>query len=82
MAVLASAYRITKDERYAAKAVQFLDAFFLDALTRMNPHLLYAQAIPGVSSGRKVMPAGQTSSLRIEPSVKNRVYKTDMERIK
>lgn len=51
---LASAYRITEDERYAAKAIQLLKGFFLDEQTRMNPHLLYAQAIPGVCEGRGI----------------------------
>ncbi|TXK84334.1 alginate lyase family protein [Paenibacillus sp. N3.4] len=54
VAKLASAYRITKDERYAAKAVQLLKSFFLDEWTRMNPHLLYAQAVPGVCHGRGI----------------------------
>lgn len=51
---LAAAYHITKDEKYAQKAVEFLKVFFLDADTKMNPHLLYAQAIPGVCPGRGI----------------------------
>ena len=47
-----SAYLITKDERYAAHAVAHLRAWFVDDTTRMNPNLLYSQAIVGVSSGR------------------------------
>jgi hypothetical protein len=54
VAQLASAYVITGDEEYAAKAVKFLQEFFLDERTRMNPHLLYAQAIPGISEGRGI----------------------------
>lgn len=54
VAALAAAYRITGDERYSRKAVGLLRVFFLDAGTRMNPHLKYAQAIPGVSNGRGV----------------------------
>lgn len=54
VAYLTSAYRITGEQRYAAKAVQLLDAFFLNEHTRMNPHLLYAQAIPGVCNGRGI----------------------------
>lgn len=49
---LAAAYKITGDKKYAVKAVQYLTEFFLDEETKMNPHLRYAQAIPGVSDGR------------------------------
>ena len=54
VAALGAAYRITNDDRYAAKAAELLRVFFLDQQTRMNPHLQYAQAIPGVSPGRGV----------------------------
>jgi hypothetical protein len=51
---LAAGYKLTGRERYAEKAVELLKEFFLDEATLMNPHLLYAQAIPGVCSGRGV----------------------------
>lgn len=51
---LAAAYRCTGDERYAVKAVRALAAFFVEERSRMNPHLLYAQAIPGVCTGRGI----------------------------
>jgi len=51
---LAAAYHITQDEKYAQKAVEFLKIFFLNPETKMNPHLLYAQAIPGVCAGRGI----------------------------
>lgn len=54
VARLASAYVLSGQEEYAAKAVLFLQEFFLDDATRMNPHLRYAQAIPGVSEGRGI----------------------------
>lgn len=54
VAHLAAAYKVTGDDVYAVKAVQFLREFFLDQATRMNPHLLYAQAIPGICSGRGI----------------------------
>src|SRR2546428_885315 len=38
---LAAAYKITRDERYAAHAARHLKAWFLEDNTRMNPHLLY-----------------------------------------
>ena len=52
VAALGAAYKITGDDRHAAKAAGLLRVFFLDAATRMNPNLQYAQAVPGVSSGR------------------------------
>jgi len=52
VAALAAAYEITGEDRYAAKSAELLRVFFLDPRTRMNPHLKYAQAIPGRSPGR------------------------------
>lgn len=54
IANLAAAYQYTGSEAYAAKAVRFLKEFFLDEETLMNPHLLYAQAIPGITPGRGI----------------------------
>jgi len=51
---LALAYYYKGNEAYAAKAVQLLRAFFLDPETRMNPHLQFAQFIPGVNTGRGI----------------------------
>lgn len=44
---LALAYYFTGDERYAKKAVEQLKVWFLDKGTRMNPHLRFAQIVPG-----------------------------------
>ncbi len=52
IAALGAAYKITSDDRYAAKAAELLRVFFLDPATRMNPSLQYAQAVPGVAPGR------------------------------
>lgn len=52
VAALGAAYKMTGDDRYAAKAAELLRIFFLDPATRMNPNLQYAQAVPGVSAGR------------------------------
>jgi beta-galactosidase len=54
VAALAAAYKVSGDDRYVTKAVELLRVFFLDPQTRMNPHLKYAQAIPGKSPGRGI----------------------------
>lgn len=51
---LASAYRITKDEKYVKHAFTHLRAWFVDPNTLMNPSLLYAQAIKGRATGRGI----------------------------
>lgn len=48
---LSLAYYISKDEKYAAKAVENLRKWFLDKSTRMNPHLNYGQTVPGHNNG-------------------------------
>lgn len=54
VSALGAAYKLTGDEAYAAKASELLEGFFIRPATRMAPHLKYAQAIPGVSSGRGI----------------------------
>lgn len=51
---LASAYRITKDEKYVKHAFVHLRAWFVSPNTLMNPSLLYAQAIKGRVTGRGI----------------------------
>ncbi len=51
---LASAYVLTKDEKYAQQLVLHLQAWFINQDTKMNPNLLYAQAIKGVATGRGI----------------------------
>ncbi|HEY0943968.1 MAG TPA: alginate lyase family protein [Opitutaceae bacterium] len=52
--VLAATYKITREERYAAAAVRHLHAWFVEPATRMNPNLLYSQAIKGINTGRSI----------------------------
>lgn len=51
---LATAYYFTEKEEYAARASEILRLWFLDAKTKMNPNLNFAQAIPGVNTGRGI----------------------------
>src|ERR1700749_3053487 len=44
---LASAYKITGDEKYVKQAVIHLKAWFIDPETLMNPNLQFAQAVKG-----------------------------------
>jgi Alginate lyase len=51
---LAAAWRVTTEPKYAAHAVRHLRAWFVEPATRMNPHLLYSQAIHGRVTGRGI----------------------------
>ena len=51
---LASAYRLTQDDHYVTRALTHLKAWFVYPDTRMNPSLLYGQAIMGRSTGRSI----------------------------
>jgi hypothetical protein len=51
---LASAYVLTNDQKYADKLALHLKAWFVNKETKMNPNLLYAQAIKGVATGRGI----------------------------
>jgi len=49
---LTAAWLITQDKRYTERAAVHLRAWFLNADTRMNPSLDYAQAVWGRATGR------------------------------
>jgi hypothetical protein len=54
VATLTSAWLLTEDQVYADKALEHLNAWFVDTASMMNPHLLYAQAIFGKVTGRGI----------------------------
>lgn len=51
---MTSKWILTGDGQYAAEAMKHLRAWFVDDSTKMNPHMLYSQAIMGRSTGRGI----------------------------
>ncbi len=54
VANLTAGYLVTDNACFAHRAISWLQEFFLDEGTKMNPHLLYGQAVPGRCSGRSI----------------------------
>jgi hypothetical protein len=53
-ATLTSAWLLTGKQNYANQVLVHLNAWFVDSATRMNPDMLYAQAIWGRFTGRGI----------------------------
>jgi hypothetical protein len=51
---LALAYAISNKEKYKEKAIGYLNTWFINKKTKMNPNLEYGQAIPGITDGRGI----------------------------
>ena len=49
---MGSAYVLTGDDKYVRQATKHLKAWFVDPETKMNPNLIYGQAIKGRATGR------------------------------
>lgn len=54
ISVLYRAFHMTGERKYIAKMEENLYSFFIDSSTNMNPSLMFAQAIPGICSGRSI----------------------------
>ena len=50
--VLALAWSVTAEDHYARQAIRLVETWFVNAETRMNPHLNYAQVRPGRSKNQ------------------------------
>ncbi|MDD2798606.1 MAG: alginate lyase family protein [Bacteroidales bacterium] len=64
-----SAYLLTGKKEYAKAAVNHLKAWFVDTTTLMHPHLLYAQAIKGINTGRGIGIIDAVSLIEVSKSV-------------
>ncbi len=64
-----SAYLLTGKKKYAQHAVKHIMAWMVDTTTLMNPHLLYAQAIKGVNTGRGIGIIDAVSLIEVAKSV-------------
>ncbi|WP_435416526.1 alginate lyase family protein [Polaribacter aestuariivivens] len=51
---LGSAYIITRDDKYVETLIPHLKAWFVNEDTKMNPNLMFAQAIKGKVTGRGI----------------------------
>lgn len=51
---LTSAFLLTNDKQYTDASLKHIRAWFINEETKMNPNLLYAQAIKGVATGRGI----------------------------
>ena len=52
--VMTSAYLLSGEDKYAEKAMEHFRVWFIDESTRMNPSMLYSQAIMGRHTGRGI----------------------------
>lgn len=62
---LSLAYFYTSHEPYAQKANELLYTWFINPETKMNPHLEYGQALPGITEGRGIGIIETASLLRV-----------------
>lgn len=66
---LALSWSIFREETHARHAGKLLRAWLIDPATRMNPHLTYAQAVPGHNEGRGFGIIDGTHFLRLPEAI-------------
>lgn len=54
VSTLSIAYFFSDDEKYAKHAIRFIETWFINESTLMNPNMEYSQAIPGRVDGRGI----------------------------
>lgn len=64
-----SAYLLKGQKKYIETATKHLNAWFVDSTTKMNPNLLYAQAIKGICTGRGIGIIDATPLIEVALSV-------------
>lgn len=84
---LALAYYYTNTTKYAQRAVEMIRIWFINDSTKMNPHLKYAQGIPGTVPGRALGILDGRHFVRILDSItlienSNLLSSKDLEKIK
>jgi len=50
---LSLAYYFSDNEKYAKKSIELITTWFLNDVTKMNPHFQYSQSVPGNPQGRR-----------------------------
>lgn len=65
-----SAYILTGKEKYAKTALRHINAWLVDSTTRMNPNMLYSQAIKGVCTGRGIGIIDAASLIDVAQSIR------------
>lgn len=84
---LALAYYYTNNTKYAQRAVEMIQIWIINDATKMNPHLKYAQGIPGTVPGRALGILDGRHFVRILDSItlienSNLLSSKDLEKIK
>lgn len=84
---LTSAFLLTKNHKYSESAVKHLRAWFITDETKMNPSLLYAQAIEGRVTGRGIGIIDMIQLIEVAQSVRilereNAISSTDLTAVK
>jgi len=83
--LLAVAYYLTDNEKYAEKCAEMLRVWFLDSITGMNPNMTYSQTVPGMVEirGTGIIDARRIAgALNGAKMIENSQYWTQEDRLK